>query len=211
MQSPRGPDAQAGSRVFGIVVNGVSLKGSSKVALLASGFLPGRYWRDFMSGFYGREGGPALGVSQAPMPGAGPLQPDASCRPAGQTNIYINGREVHPTEVASLLPIMMQPGGRWRVDSQMNVYQEANGMFLGSLWAILANFRQGGGGGRALGGVLKGSLRALVGDDGAAGDASSGWGGDWSGGEYNPDETSWAFDGDGGSSWFDTGSFFTDY
>jgi hypothetical protein len=208
LQSPRGP-AQAGSGVFAIAVNGVSITGSSKVALLASGFLPGRYWRDFTAGFYGREGGPTLGVSQAPIPGAGPLQSDASCRPAGQTNIFINGREVHPTEVTNLLPIMMQPGGRWRVDSQMNVYQEADGMFVGSLRAILATFHQGGGGNARLGGVLKGSLRALrvFGDDG---DASSGWGGDWSG-DYTPDGNSWAFDGDGGSSWYDAGSLFMDY
>jgi hypothetical protein len=210
LQSPRGP-AQAGSGVFAIVVNGVPITGSSKVALLASGVLPGRYWRDFMSGFYGREGGPTLGVSQAPIPGAGPLQPDASCRPAGQTNIFINGREVHPIEIANLLPIMMQPGGRWRLDSQMNVYQEANGIFVGSLRAVLASFHQGGGG---RGGVLRGSLRALLGDDDGGGDGGVG-GGDWSGGgdwggAYNPDGTSWTFGGDGDFSYYDAGSFFMD-
>jgi hypothetical protein len=211
LQSPHGP-TQASSGVFAIVVNGVTITGSSKVALLASGYLPGRYWRDFTAGFYGREGGPTLGVSQAPIPGAGPLQPDASCQPAGQTNIFINGREVHPTEVTNLLPIMMQPGGRWRLDSQMNVYQEDNGMFVGSLRAILANFHQVRGGGAGLGGVLKGSLSALVGDDGGGGGGDgdvSGWGGDWSG-DYNPNGTSWACDGDGSTSWYDAGSFFMD-
>jgi hypothetical protein len=225
---------QAGSRVFSIVVNGIPITGRSKMALLASGVLPGRYWRDFTAGFYGREGGPALGVSQVPIPGAGPLQPDASCRPAGQTNIFINGREVHPTEVANLLPIMMQPGGRWRLDSQMNVYQEANDMFIGSLAEILGTprFQQGRGGGGGLGGALK-ALRALGGDDDDGGDGGGGGGGvdwsgvDWSGGDgggggddwsggvdwsaaYNPDGTNWALDGDGGFSWFDASTFFMD-
>jgi hypothetical protein len=213
LQSPRGP-TQAGSGVFAIVVNGVTITGSSKAALLASGFLPGRYWRDFTAGFYGREGGPTLGACDTPIPGAGPLQPDASCRPTGQTNIFINGREVHPTEVKNLLPIMMQPGGRWRLDSQMNVYQEDNGMFVGSLRAILANFpHRGGGGSTGFGGVLKESLRALFSDDDggdwSGADNPESGGGDWSG-AYNPDGASWAFDGGGGSSWYDAGSFFMD-
>ena len=59
----------------------------------------GRYWYDRVSGLWGQEGGPAAGQIAPSLALGGPLQANAS---GGATPVFINGRALHPTEVAGL-------------------------------------------------------------------------------------------------------------
>jgi hypothetical protein len=59
----------------------------------------GRYWYDPKSGWWGIEGGPAAGQLPPGLDLGGPLRADAS---GGGTGTFINGRELHPTEVQQL-------------------------------------------------------------------------------------------------------------
>jgi hypothetical protein len=60
---------------------------------------PGAYWYDPVSGWWGAEGGPVLGQIDPALPLGGPLRADAS---GGGTGVFINGRELHPVDVARL-------------------------------------------------------------------------------------------------------------
>ena len=78
--------------------------------------LPGEYWYDSFAGFWGEIGGPTLGQIQAGLPLGGPLPADASGRGSGT---FINGREIHPEEVAYLLSLFGQVyKGRFWVNAQ---------------------------------------------------------------------------------------------
>ena len=52
----------------------------------------GSYWYDRISSAWGMEGGPTLGFGVAGLKIGGPLRADAS---NGNTNVFINGRELH--------------------------------------------------------------------------------------------------------------------
>ena len=58
-----------------------------------------RFWYDNVSGAWGYEGLPAAGVILPGLPINAPLQRDAS---GGDTNVLVNGRALHPTEVRYL-------------------------------------------------------------------------------------------------------------
>lgn len=82
---------------------------------------PGRYWYDPYCGAWGLEGGPTLGFVLAGLPLGGPMPPDAS---GGGTAVFINGRELHPLDVAQLANLVpIQPGRYW-VDAQGNAGHE---------------------------------------------------------------------------------------
>lgn len=92
----------------------------------------GRYWYDKWSGAWGLEGGPALGMIPAGLTLGGPLPADAS---HGRTGVFVNGRELHLLDVASLMRITPVYRGRWWLDAQGNFGMEG-GPVMGNLWAI---------------------------------------------------------------------------
>ena len=97
-----------------VIVNGVALENSTRQTLeRAYGvpIQPGRYWYDAVSGAWGIEGGPAAGQLLAGLKLGGPLRSDAS---GGGTGVFVNGRELHPIDVARLQRcVPVTPGRYW--------------------------------------------------------------------------------------------------
>jgi hypothetical protein len=160
-------------------VNGVALEPSQLAQLQAKyrvPIAPGNYWYDARNGLWGSLGGPAQGVIMSGEPIGGPLAGDSS----GQgTNVFINGRELHPTDVQNLDALFAafgtrtQPGRYW---------SNANGDFGadGSLSPL-------------------GNFRAMVAQAQRARGSSYYKNNPWS---YTTDYT--AFGGDGSSSYFES-------
>jgi hypothetical protein len=109
-----------------VVVNGTPLA-EATIARLEQAFrvraIPGEYWYDAACGAWGVRGGPAAGFLPAGMQLGGPLKPDAS---GGGTNVFINGRELHPLDVAALQRITLVLPGRYWVDAMGNCGYEGN-------------------------------------------------------------------------------------
>lgn len=82
----------------------------------------GRYWYDPACGAWGKEGGATLGFTVAWLPIGGVLPADIS---GGGTRVFINGRELHPRDLAGLQqltgPIAL---GRYWLDAQGNAGME---------------------------------------------------------------------------------------
>ena len=57
------------------------------------------YWYDLATGAWGVQGGPTLGFIAAGLTLGGTLQANAS---GGGTGVFVNGRELHPYDLASL-------------------------------------------------------------------------------------------------------------
>lgn len=98
-----------------VVVNGAALDAQTVGALeRAYGAIqPGRYWYDPMSGLWGQERGPAAGQIAPGLRLGGPLRANAS---GGGTNVFINGRELHPVDVQRLAALVggpVLPGRYW--------------------------------------------------------------------------------------------------
>ncbi len=107
----------ASAKIFAqgaIVVNGAPLDRQTVTALerLYGQLRPGRYWYDTVSGAWGYERGPTVGQIQPGMRLGGPLRADAS---GGGTRVFINGRELHPADVAYLRQLAgtVLPGRYW--------------------------------------------------------------------------------------------------
>jgi hypothetical protein len=103
----------------GIFVNGESVVQEDFVRELARFGVPltveipdGEYWYDRMSGLWGLRGGPTLGRMPPELDLGGPVRADAS---VGGTGIFINGRELHPTEALYLQQLFgyTLPGRYW--------------------------------------------------------------------------------------------------
>jgi hypothetical protein len=78
--------------------------------------IPGEYWYDSFGGFWGEIGGPTLGQIHAGLPLGGPLPANASGTGSGT---FINGREIHPDEVAYLFSLFGEVRkGRFWVNAQ---------------------------------------------------------------------------------------------
>ncbi len=96
--------------------------------------LPGRYWYDSKSGFYGIWHGPTLGVLRAGH-NFGDLPSDAS---NGNTNVFVNGRELSEEDVRALellFGVQRSPdGGRLWMDSQGNIGIEGYAVPLVNLY-----------------------------------------------------------------------------
>jgi hypothetical protein len=94
-----------------ILVNGQPLT-LEEVAYYGVELPPGRYWYDQVSGLWGIEGGPSTDQIMAGLPLGGPLQSDASM---SDTDVFINGREIHMDEVAELMRMFgeVPPGRYW--------------------------------------------------------------------------------------------------
>ena len=100
----------------------------------------GAYWYDAKTGALGNWGGPAVGLIAAGLPLGGSLKADCS---GGTTGVFVNGRELHPTEVAQLTALVgpFQRGRYW-ADAQGNVGLEG-GPALVNLVAV-SKRRSGG-------------------------------------------------------------------
>lgn len=98
-----------------VIVNGERI-GEQTIAALEQAYRvpiqPGRYWYDAFSGLWGVEGGPAVGQIAPALRLGGPLRANAS---GGGTNVFFNGRELHPQDVALLYRIsgVVVPGRYW--------------------------------------------------------------------------------------------------
>ena len=85
-----------------VVVNGQALPVDHVRALEQAyrvAIVPGRYWYDPMSGAWGQEAGPIAGQMMPGLRLGGPLRADAS---RGDTQVFINGRELKMGEVMGL-------------------------------------------------------------------------------------------------------------
>jgi hypothetical protein len=112
--------ANAADPPSGVVVNGQMLPVGSVRALEQAyrvAIVPGRYWYDAMSGAWGQEGGPIAGQMMPGLRLGGPLQSAAS---AGNTQVFINGRELTMVEVQGLQQACRTPvyRGRYWVNAQ---------------------------------------------------------------------------------------------
>lgn len=106
----------------------------------------GHYWYDGVSGAVGQWGGPTRGFLSPGLGLGGPLPTNASGGGDGRlTGVFINGRELHPLDVAGLTRMLGQAPwpGRWWVDGQGNFGPEG-GAAVGNLMAA-ARGRGGGG------------------------------------------------------------------
>jgi hypothetical protein len=121
-----------------VTVNRIDLTTDIVQALAQYGIqvAPGDYWYDAASGLYGMSGGPGLGFTMPGLQLGGPLRPDASGGGTGTlTNVFVNGRELHPQDVAALSALgPVYPGRYWlRFDGW---YGMEGGMPLGNLIAL---------------------------------------------------------------------------
>ncbi len=94
--------AHAGVPPGGVIVNGQALAGDTVRKLELAyrvPIAPGRYWYDARSGAWGAEGGPIAGQMMPGLRLGGPLAANAS---RGNTQVFVNGRELVMGEVLAL-------------------------------------------------------------------------------------------------------------
>lgn len=77
----------------------------------------GSYWYDGLCGAWGLEGQGTSGFMPAGLRLGGSLQPHAS---GGDTNVFINGRELPQTDLAALQQLGPVPQGRYWLDATGN-------------------------------------------------------------------------------------------
>ena len=99
------------------------------------------YWYDPVLGAWGGHGGPTAGFLPPGLALGGPLQANAS---GGGTNIFVNGRELHPLDAIALSRITgpILPG-RYFITAQGLAGPEGGP----PLWNLMAMSSGGGGGG----------------------------------------------------------------
>jgi hypothetical protein len=105
----------------------------------------GDYWYDARTGASGRWGGPTLAFLPTGLDLGGSVPANASGGGQGMlTGVFINGRELHPLDVAGLQQLVgaVWPG-RWWVDAQGN-YGLEGGPPLGNLVALAQARRASG-------------------------------------------------------------------
>jgi len=106
--------AQDNVRVNGeIVTQAEFVTEFARYGILLPGPVPdGDYWYDAMSGLWGLVGGPTMGQMPPRLNLGGKLRADAS---GGGTDVFINGRELHTTEVLYLQQLFgyTLPGRYW--------------------------------------------------------------------------------------------------
>ena len=119
------------------IINGKPLTAAQRSEFLRTyGTAPlgGNFWYDSISGLWGVAGREAFGVLRPGHP-YGPLAPTAS---AGNTGVFINGRQINMAEalyIKSLLGSVLP--GRWWLDGRTgNFGLEGNQMPAGNLFAI---------------------------------------------------------------------------
>ena len=86
--------------------------------------LDGNYWYDKYTGAWGMKGGSYLGFAVPNVNLGGRLKADSS---NGNTNVFVNGRELHYKDVAALQEIIDVYQGRYWMDAQGNGGYEGYG------------------------------------------------------------------------------------
>ncbi|MCP5432308.1 MAG: hypothetical protein H6923_03455 [Alphaproteobacteria bacterium] len=102
-----------------VVVNGAYVAPERAGALGVPG---GRYWYDAASGLWGHEGQPTEGQIAAGLDLGGTLAAGASGAgtSAPHTEVFFNGRELHPVEVQLLFELFGEaPRGRYWLDAAL--------------------------------------------------------------------------------------------
>lgn len=125
-----------------IIINGAALSRGEEIALkrmLGTAVPPGNYWYDSRCGAWGYLGGPTAGFTRANLPFGGALRSDAS---GGGTGVFINGREIHPRDLAALQQCTPVYPGRYWLDNRGLAGYEGGP-------PLLNLFRLCGGGGRS--------------------------------------------------------------
>ncbi len=96
-------------------------------------FVPGNYWYDKMTGAFGLKGGPCTGLGVAGLSLGGTLKTNAS---TGGTGVFINGRDLHPLDVAGLQTFMQPQRGRYWMDATGNFGYEPYPMVIGNVYKL---------------------------------------------------------------------------
>ncbi len=94
--------------------------------------IPGHYWYDKLTGAFGKQGGPYIGIGIAGLQIGGMLKANAS---AGTTKVFINGRELHFLDVQGLQTFMQVIPGRYWMDAYGNFGYE-NYPTIGNLYLL---------------------------------------------------------------------------
>jgi hypothetical protein len=102
--------------------------------------LDGDYWYDGRVGAWGYWRGPAMGLAVPGLSIGGPLPANAS---GGGTGVFINGRELHPGDVAALRAVTgsVLPGRYWLDANGWGGYEGQPAFF--NLWALAAQAQSG--------------------------------------------------------------------
>ena len=122
-------DEQGGaSQVF---INGQALSNTQVLQFerqYQTKLIDGRYWYDARCGAWGLEGGPTVGFILPGLALPGPM-PEAIS--GGSTGIYINGREIHPTDRQALVNMFgtALPGRYW-LDAYGNLGPQGGPMLV---------------------------------------------------------------------------------
>lgn len=154
-----GTAVRAGEGEQAIFVNGRRLAAETVHALerqYGVEIQPGHYWYDARSGLWGLQGGPTAGqIAPGLALGGAPLRLDAS---GGATPVVINGRALHPTEIAFLqrcTPVL--PGRYWMNAAGVGGFEggppffdlvalcQPAGAAAGSVYTVFGSVTQGGG------------------------------------------------------------------
>ncbi len=123
-----------------LTINGAPprLAGLEQLESMLGGAIPdGDYWYDRACGAWGPWGGQTQGFLPPGLDLGAPLPIDAS---GGATPVIVNGRALHPLDVAALNQILSRVGaqclpGRWTLDANGNLGVE-NGPVLVNLYAL---------------------------------------------------------------------------
>lgn len=156
--------APAAAQSRQVIVNGVRLSDADLTGFeqrYHTQILDGDYWYDKVSGAWGQHGGPAVGLILPGLDLGGPLAADASGN--ARTGVFVNGRQLHPMDVAALQQITPVYPGRYWVDGMGNVGLEG-GPVLANLWALAKARNASRGGGSSTWYSKDGS--SMVGSDG---------------------------------------------
>lgn len=127
-----------------VLFNGLALDEATLGALQSAyqAQIPaGSYWYDALTGLWGLRGGPSAGQIHPGLALGGPLAADAS---GGGTGVYINGRELHPMDVANLQQMFgaVPPGRFWLNAEGLGGYEGGPPLF--NLRAAAAAQQPGG-------------------------------------------------------------------
>lgn len=152
-----GINAAVGTQVQArsVVVNGVALS-MEKITELEAKYktkiVDGNYWYDGKSGAWGKAGGPVEGYLEANLGIGGALSASASGKSG--TGVFINGRELHATDVANLNTLFKAYGattipGRYWADASGNFGIEGQTTALGNLMTMVQGLQKSGGGGNS--------------------------------------------------------------
>jgi hypothetical protein len=156
--------AMAFAQFGNVVVNGIPMTENQKrdyTQLYGSPPVPGNYWYDSKTGWFGLMGGPPMGTLQ-PGFNWGPIPENAS---NGNSGVYINGRHLSVAEVqfyAAQYGFQMPPGRYW-MDAQGNAGIEGGGQAPQRGTQSRNVPQRGGGGDRQLVGRYRGSTDTVNG------------------------------------------------